>query len=73
MGTSTYTHFSYTGYVKLFSETAKHCTLREVYLGSSLVDLGHIKFLSLVVIWNFNKRTGLPLTGVRIWGTKGHF
>jgi len=30
MDTSTFTHFSYIGFVKQFSEIAKHCTLRQV-------------------------------------------
>jgi hypothetical protein len=35
-------------------------SLRHVYLGSSYLDPQDFKSLSLGVIWNFSKGTGLP-------------
>jgi len=45
-------------------------SLRHVYLGSFFLDPVDIKNLSLGVIWNLSKRTGLPGTSIRLWGTK---
>jgi hypothetical protein len=36
------------------------------------LDSEDVKSLNLEVIWNFNKGTGLPLFGIRLWGTEGH-
>ena len=46
-------------------------SLRHVYLGSFFLDPEDINNLSLGVIWNFSKGTGIPWTGIRLWGTKG--
>jgi hypothetical protein len=35
------------------------------------LDSEDVKSLSLGAIWNFNIGTGLPLLGIRLWGTKG--
>jgi hypothetical protein len=35
-------------------------SLRHVYLGSFFLDPEDIKSISLVAIWNFSKKTGLP-------------
>jgi hypothetical protein len=53
-----------------FSEIAKHCTLSQVYLGTSLLDPEDLKILNLGVTWNFSKGMGIPLTG-DIMGHKG--
>jgi len=34
------------------------------------LDSEDVKSLSLGAIWNFNKGTGLPLLGIRLWGTE---
>ena len=46
-------------------------SLRHVHLGSFFLGPEDIKSVSLGAIWNFNKGTGLPWTGIRLWGTKG--
>jgi len=48
-------------------------SLRHVYLGSFFLDPVEIKNLSLGAIWNLSKRTGLPGTSIRLWGTRGPF
>ena len=48
-------------------------SLKHVYLGSFFLDPEDIKSLSLGVIWDFSKGTGLSWTVIRLWGTKGHF
>jgi hypothetical protein len=48
-------------------------SLRHVYLGSFFLDPVDIKNFSLGAIWNLSKRTGLPRTGIKLWGTKGLF
>jgi len=35
------------------------------------LDSEDVKSLSLGAIWNFNKGTGLPLLGIRLWVTEG--
>jgi hypothetical protein len=45
-------------------------SLRHVYLGSFFLDPEDMS-LNLGAIWNFSKGTGLPWTGIRLWGTKG--
>jgi hypothetical protein len=39
--------------------------------GFLFLDPEDIKSLCLGGIWNFSKGTGLPWTGMRLWGTKG--
>jgi hypothetical protein len=46
-------------------------SLTHAYLGSFFLDPEDIKSLSLGAIWNFGNGTGLPWTGIRLWGTKG--
>jgi hypothetical protein len=52
------------------SESETLTSLRHVYLGSFFLDPEDIKSLILGAIWNFNKRTRLPLTDIRLWGKK---
>jgi len=48
-------------------------SLGHVYLGSFFMDPEDIKRLNLGTIWNFSKGTGLPWTGIRLWGTRCPF
>jgi hypothetical protein len=42
---------------------------KKIYLGSFLGPRGHM-ILSVGVIWNFSKGTGLSRVDIRLWGTK---
>jgi len=59
--------------VPILCECEALVSLRHVYLGSFFLDPVDIKNLSLGAICNLSKRTGLPRTGIRLWGTKGPF
>jgi hypothetical protein len=57
--------------VHMLCECEALASLRHVYLGSFFLDPEDITSLSMGAIWNFSKGTGLPWTGIRLWGTKG--
>jgi hypothetical protein len=46
-------------------------SLRQLCLGSIYLVPRDMKSLILGSTWNFSKGTGLPWTGIRLWGTKG--
>jgi hypothetical protein len=48
-------------------------SLRRAHLGSIFLDSDDIKKLSIGVIWNFGKGTGLLYPSDRLRGTKGLF
>jgi len=47
-------------------EMCQSATRHSVYLGSFSLDPEDFKSLSLGVIWNFSKGTGLPRTDIRL-------
>ena len=44
---------------------------KEKYMRVPFLEPEAIKILSLGVIWNFSKGTGLSRVDIRLWGTKG--
>jgi len=59
--------------VHIFYECESLVSLRHAYLGSFFLDHEDITNLSIGVIWNFGKVTGIPLPCTRLWGTRGMF
>jgi len=59
--------------VHILYECETLASLRHVNLSSFFFDPEDIMDLSIGVIWNFGKETGLLQPSVRIWGTKGLF